>query len=96
MHLNISIVSMSAGIPLLGVADGLVAGFIEHGVGDHDHALDGEEDLAEVGAERVPLLRGVSTMPGPQQTEAYLPVCVEVWVEPVGVYVCVGGRGEGR
>lgn len=44
--------------------------------------MDRQKDLREVGLGGVPLLSGVPAMPGAQETQAHLPICVKVRVKP--------------
>ena len=53
-------------IPFISSLDGLVPRLIEHGVRYEYHPLYGQQDLEQVGVGGVPLLCGVTTMPGAQ------------------------------
>ena len=45
MDLYVGVVTTATGISLVGVAYGVVTGFVEHWVWDHYHSLDRQQDL---------------------------------------------------
>lgn len=59
MDLYVGIVTTATGVPLLCVADGFVARFVEHGVWYHYHSLDGEQYLRRDGED--PVIRDPET-----------------------------------
>lgn len=59
VDLYIGIVTTATGVPLLCVANGFVARFVEHGVWYHNHSLNGEQYLRRDGED--PVIRDPET-----------------------------------
>lgn len=70
--MDLCIVAIAGLGTLTAASHELHIGFIEVGIRDEDHALNGQQDLKETALVGIPLLRGICAMPCAQQGQAHL------------------------